>query len=745
MDLSLVKAYLFFITGGVLVFLAITVTRDNLGHRLNRVAGAMLLFAGIGPLLAGIATIAGGNLTPEATGPYNLYLVWEFFFPFLVYFSWLFPVNRLRYFRWPQFRYLIFVPVLLHLWVAFYFDDLASLLSSFRIDPSDQGFFTILLKPLSKLATWMLLLVGLAHNYQREIFSVLNLGFVATAGYFLESGRKHVVNPSLLPQTNFLVWTFRLGVGLYALAQAGAVLGFWTHDGNVHDLLVILALLFSTWLLTYATVRHQFLDVRFVFRQSLVYTVSSAILVGTYILIVVKSPEILAPIFGDRATLISYVLIIFMLLLFQPINNRLDNLIKSMFIRTRTDHRNIMERFSRQVISMFNPEQLRQIIEETLKTSLLVEKVYFVLYDDEIQEYALLVSEDNSRRAIVASDDLILRRINQMTGPGSVQSLSDYMDNSELAAILIERKTKLILPLKEADHLLGFVALTDKVAGYRYSAEDYSLLGILSNQMVTALINARLYVESLERVRLQEEVSMARQIQVDLLPSSPPTIDCLSIGVHAVPSRTVGGDFYDFITTAENHLGIVIADASGKGMPAALMIAQIQAIIRSEINNGSSIDRMLVNMNRQILNFSSPEKYVTLFYGQFDPQSRKLYYANAGHNYPILARADGSIELLETGGPIIGALPDMEYRSTEITLDPNDILFLFTDGLSEARNEKEEEYGEERLIELIKNNRTAEAQDLIDLVLRDVHSHDPSYPPRDDTTIIVLKINGTPY
>jgi len=505
---------------------------------------------------------------------------------------------------------------------------------------------------------------------------------------------------------------------------------------------MIVALLVASGVFINATIRYQFLDVRLVFRQSFVYTITTAILVGLYILLVIKSKNFLESIVGEQATLISYAFIFIILLFFQPINNWIVNLIHSMFIRTRTDHRNILETFSRQVISQFDPKKLRQIIEDTLRTTLLVEKVFFILYDDDVEEYAILPDENVPRRIIVDREDLMLRGINLLDTPTYFHSLNDYMDNSRLAEFLIENRIKMILPMKDAEHMLGFLALTDKVAGYRYTSEDINLLGVLSNQMVSALTNARLYVESMERLRLQEEVNMARQIQVGLLPSKPPDLTNTEISVHSTPSRTVGGDFYDFIKIDENRIGIVIADASGKGMPAALMIAQIQAIIHSEVNNGNRIETMLKNMNQQVAQATSTEKYVTLFYGELDNSCGHFHYANAGHNYPVLVRANGEMELLKTGGAIIGALPKLEFKSSTVKLESDDLLFLFTDGLSEAMDQDEKEYGENRIRNFICGHRKECPDKLIDSILSDVRSFDPTYPPRDDTTIIALKMNN---
>jgi len=748
MNLELLETFAFFLTGGFLLFLAITITRDNFANRLNRVTGAMLFFAGIAPIFMAMGHVIEQS-TPAGTALdespwYNLYLFWEFFFPTLLLFSWIFPLDRFRQFRHPGLRYLIFIPQIMHIVIIIFFAQIAGFFDALIIDPAAEGFASIILKPLSSVFQWFLYLLGWVRSHHVGIFGAINFIYVGFALYFLETGPRHLTNPRLLSQTGLVLWGMRIGLGLFVLAHLGATFLPYDFPDAVKSSLMILSLLGSAGILIYATIRYQFLDVRLVFRQSFVYTITSAILVGIYIFLAIQSTKVLGDAVGSDSQIVSYVFIVILLLLFQPINNWVEDMVRSMFLRTRTDYGAAMERFSRELISQFEPVKLRKIIDGTLRTTLLVERVYFVLYDDEVEEYAVLPGEDIAKRIVIDRDDLMLRGINLLDTPTYYQSLSEYSRNSRLAELLDEKRIKLILPMKDAQHLLGFLALTDKVAGYRYSSDDINLLGVMSNQMVTALTNARLYVESMERMRLQEEVNMARQIQIGLLPSHPPELTGAVISAHSTPSRTVGGDFYDFIDIGDGRIGILIADASGKGMPAALLIAQIQAIIRSEVNNGNPIDVMMHNMNQQIAESTSSEKYVTLFYGELDTKCGKFSYSNAGHNYPVLVRSNGDVEFLKDGGPIIGALPKMIYTCAEVTLGEDDTLFLFTDGLSEAMDDNETEYGEERIMQFVCNNRLMEPHGLVESILEDVRRYDPTYPPRDDTTIVALKMrNGT--
>ena len=748
MNAELLITLAHFVTGGFLVFLAITVTRDNFMSTLNRVTGAMLLFAGLGPLMLAMGAILGQpqpGAVPLRESPwFGLYHLWEFFFPSLLLFSWYFPVQRAPRFRVPRLHLLVFLPQIFNLILAVVFFDIGGMYQAAQAAQQQGGFLGLLVQPLAYVGARLLLLIGYLRAYEEVIFGTVNVIYALAALYFFESGRRTVSSPRLRSQARQVAWGLRLGLGLWLLSLPTAALLPGDSGPRAAVLLHMLAALTGGVFLTNAIIRYQFLDVRLIFRQSLVFTVTSALLVGAYVIAAVQAEHLLTPWFGQRAQLVSYILIVMLLLLYQPLSSGLENIIRSMFIRTRTDARYVVERFSRQIVSVLEPEQLRHSIEETLKTALLIEQVFFVMFDDTVREYVLLESTDNTRRMIIDRDDLMLRGINLLDAPTPITSLYEYEEGSPLAARLHELGVRVILPLKDARYLLGFVALSGKTAGYRFTPEDYNLLGILSNQMVTALVNARLYSESLERLRLQEELSMARQIQLDLLPSRPPDIPCARIHAVSHPSRTVGGDFYDFLTIdGGRRLGIVIADASGKGMPAALLIAQIQAIIRSEVHNGNPIPVIMHNMNAQVLQSTSSEKYVTLFYGELDVASGRLEYANAGHNHPVLVRADGRLELLETGGPIIGALPDVEYKAATVQLDREDLLLLFTDGLSETRNAADEEYGEERIRRFVQACRRKEPEELIRELLQDVRRFDPSDPPQDDTTLIALKVvNG---
>jgi phosphoserine phosphatase RsbU/P len=732
----------YFIFGGVLLFLAYTIVRDHFSIRLNRVAGMMLFFAGLGPIFIALGTIVKPNVSAgapfEESVIYNLLYIWELFFPSFLLFSLVFPIDRLSSIRFRKLKYLIFFPHLFHLILVIVFNNPEKILNLLDVG-SGEGFAALVLKPLSGLMKWMVLGFSLLLGSERTLFSLINLIYVAAAVYFILRGKNLITNKQVRRQSNVISWGISIGIGLYTCAFLLPDLLSYELPQGIKITTAILALLIGGGTVGWSIVRHQFLDVSVIVRQSVVYTISSGILVGLYILLVSQADKVISSFFGTKTTIINIAFIVLALIFFQPINVQLDNLIKKLFMKNKTDYRNIMEQLSRGLISVFDPAQLRAMIEKALISTVLVERVYFVLFDDKLNEYALLPSEDQPNKFVIKRDDLLLGGIGQLDSPSIIDRLSEYRQGSLLAEQLDKRRIQLILPLKDANHLLGFLALSDKGSGYKYNAEDLTMLGVISNQLVTVLTNARLYADSLEKQRLDEEMAMARQIQLDLLPKEPPQGVDFNIHAYSMPSRTIGGDFYDFIQKNDGTFGVVIADASGKGMPAALLVAQIQAMLRSESGNNVPIGKMLHNINKYVTESTSSEKFATLFYGEFNRISRQFNYSNAGHNYPILVRADGSHELLSAGGLVLGAFAGVEYEEGAVHIDENDLLFLYTDGLSEAQNDVDEEYGEGRILDYVVGNRQYGSRHIADGILEDVRLFDVTFPPRDDTTIVILK------
>src|SRR5262249_42391510 len=267
--------------------------------------------------------------------------------------------------------------------------------------------------------------------------------------------------------------------------------------------------------------------------------------------------------------------------------------------------------------------------------------------------------------------------------------------------------SELLLPLAVRDKLLGFISLGPKKSEEPYTGSDVRLLKSVAAQTGLALENADLMREIADEVahreRLNREVEIAREVQERLFPQKLPGVEGLDYAGHCRPALGVGGDYYDFLALPQGHLGMAIGDVSGKGIAAALMMASLQASLRGEATRGpENLAAAVANINRLVYEASQANRYATFFYAQYDPDSRKLEYVNAGHNAPMLFhKHDGAPTLLrlEVGGTVIGLLESFSYQQGCVALAPGDLLIGFTDGISEAMNKNDEEWGEERLIE----------------------------------------------
>jgi serine phosphatase RsbU (regulator of sigma subunit) len=243
-----------------------------------------------------------------------------------------------------------------------------------------------------------------------------------------------------------------------------------------------------------------------------------------------------------------------------------------------------------------------------------------------------------------------------------------------------------------------------------------------------------------QRDELTREIETAALVQRRLLPSRAPAIDGFDIAGRMVAARTVGGDYFDYLELPAGHLGLAIADVSGKGVSAALLMSSVKMALRAGAPRALSPDRSLRNLNSSFYEVTEADRYVTLFYGNLDTAQGLLEYTNAGHLPPLLFhRATGEIEWLETGGTVIGLFPAAEYQCGQAWLQPGDILILYTDGVTEATNAAGEEFAIERLAETLRQSFTDSAKQLLESIYCAVHAFRGTSVLEDDLTLVVVR------
>ncbi len=251
----------------------------------------------------------------------------------------------------------------------------------------------------------------------------------------------------------------------------------------------------------------------------------------------------------------------------------------------------------------------------------------------------------------------------------------------------------------------------------------------------------RISATALEVVETCSEWMAASEVQQRFLQYLEPAIDTLSYSARCRQVRELGGDAYDFVPLPHNRLALAVADASGKGLAAALMISNVQSSLRTAVafagNDGAAV---LGAVNREVHASSLPNRYATLFYGVFDEATRALQYVNAGHNPPMVLRRDRSVLRLESGGPPIGMFPNWTYKEGAVQLDPGDLVLAFTDGVTEAVNPTGEEWGEEGLLRAVAEHDAQSADEMVEGIFRSMDEFSLGHQT-DDATVMVLRVH----
>ena len=303
---------------------------------------------------------------------------------------------------------------------------------------------------------------------------------------------------------------------------------------------------------------------------------------------------------------------------------------------------------------------------------------------------------------------------------------------------------QLLLPLASQKEALGWIGLGPKKSEEPYSPSDARLLRTVAAQTGLALENSRLSEtiahEVAQRELLNREIEIAREVQQRLFPQTNPEVASLQYAGHCRPALGVGGDYYDFLSLAGGRLGIAVADISGKGIPAALLMASLQASVRGQSQvSGAGAAALLESVNQLVYDASPSNRYATFFYCQFDPATRRLLYTNGGHNAPMLLRGDQVIRL-ETGGQPVGLFRVAHYEQAEIELQPGDLLVLYTDGISEAENTASDEWGEDALIAAARSSDGLPPAEMITRIMQAADAFAAGAPQHDDMTLVIARV-----
>lgn len=320
--------------------------------------------------------------------------------------------------------------------------------------------------------------------------------------------------------------------------------------------------------------------------------------------------------------------------------------------------------------------------------------------------------------------------------------LGDVSRSEQYINIREDTSSEMCVPIydNKGEQVIGaFNVESDKENAF--SRNDLERLTAFTEHVAIAIQNASLYREVTESRQIERDIEVAKEIQSAFLPKSVPHMEDYAFAAICKPSQKVGGDFYDIHQFNSDKVGIAIGDVSGKGVPGAILMANLYAGYRSRLRSQNSISGMVGRLNDLLIESTNSEKYTTFFYGELETKNRTFTYSNGGHNPPLVFHPDGNYEELNVGGPVIGALENSVYQEQQVQLLSGDLLLLYTDGLTEAQNAKGEYYEDDRLIRVIQNrDPEASVQEIMDMINRDVYSFSKEEHLQDDITIVLMMV-----
>ena len=421
-----------------------------------------------------------------------------------------------------------------------------------------------------------------------------------------------------------------------------------------------------------------------------------------------------------------------------PAARALQRFLENRFYPERRQLREMIHDFLERSAALADQQTFWSELEQRLRDGLTVESVYPVVRADDNKSFLL---RDRLPTPFAAGSELIewLERdrrplmMDEVIAARVVRLTSDELD------WVMQHRVALILPLVTRNRLIGLLGLGMKIEEEDYAAEELRILSSLTTQMAVATESIRLLEENVGKRRLEDELKMARRIQRGFLPDEVPPTPGLDVAAASRFCLEVAGDYYDIISLENGDTVLAVGDVSGKGAGAALLMANLQASLRTGVGVGVPLSDVVSRINDLIYRNTPVEEYITFFVAVFHPSTSTLTYVNAGHNPPLVMRTTGDVERLDRGGLLLGTFPNRPYEQGSVVIAPGELVFMYTDGVSEAMNPEQEEFGESRIVECLVRHGSAPPRALLEHVESAVLRYRGDAPLEDDFTLLLAR------
>ena len=546
----------------------------------------------------------------------------------------------------------------------------------------------------------------------------------------------------------------------------------------------------------YTIVKHDLFDIDTIIKRTYGYVLTTGSIAGIYALFVFLSNLAFGRFAVSQSPIFPLLFILAVVFFFNPVRNRIQRFIDRVFYRLEYDYQETVQKISETMRSLLNLDQITKAVMDTALGTMFIDFGCVMLLNQEKQAYECRImggereekrvrdkkesklhteKQEEAREAVkveisekveeiarqkgeiekdlrlsklkLPADEILIQKIAERKKEVTIYDVEAdpffEAEKDSCKRTFDQMEATLIVPLIYEDRLTGLLSLGNKKSGKFYRREDINLLKTLANQGAVAIENAMMVDEVIEKERMEEELAIARDLQISMLPAACPEIEGFTIAATSVPAREVGGDFFDFIEMEEDKVGLVIGDVTGKSVSGALVMSASRSVFRMLSEVGLTVGEIMIRANQRTKKDIKSGMFVALLYAVIDVKDRTLSLSNAGQTQPIhISGKTGEASLVETKGDTfpLGILENADYQETRFQLASNDKIIFYTDGIVEAMNEKKEMFGFERLLKVVQGTRSLSADSLLKKIIDCVNGFAGDVAQHDDLTIIVVSV-----
>lgn len=500
---------------------------------------------------------------------------------------------------------------------------------------------------------------------------------------------------------------------------------------------------------SYSIVRHNLFDADTIIKRTVGYVVVTVGVVGIYVLTSIFFNVFLGQYQIAQSKVFPIIFTLVIILIFNPLRNRIQSLVDRLFFRKEYDSGEILDRIGGAMVSLLDLGQILKSMVKTFMEDMFISTSSVMLLNGARTEYQVYLADGERKNEI---EKITLRKeqplIQIIENEKRELTKYDILEDAKYQDVCKDcdrdfetLNASLMVPLVYQNQLIGLLNLGEKKSGKPYKREDINLLRTLAQQGAVAIQNARLFQENLEKQRMEEELNIARDLQMSMLPAQCPKIRGFKIAARSIPAREVGGDFFDFIEMVEGKIGLVVGDVTGKSVSGALVMAASRSIFRILSEEKLTVSEIMIRANGRAKKDIKKGMFVALLYAVLNSEDRVLSFCSAGQTHPMYYSSEAGIaKVLETKGDNfpLGILEECDYQETQIALRSGDRIIFYTDGIVEAMNEKQEIFGFDRLLDLLQSSGSISAEELLREILNKVKLFAGNAPQHDDLTLIVV-------